>query len=115
MAKTLYSIIGDIGKDKIERDITLNLEKSRQYIEIILARCCRLSDSTTTEIIGPLCEALLHFMLTASTIPSVRKVSVDGIKLDIVVPNIHTLRNYPDKAIVIRVIKEDGRISNEEE
>jgi hypothetical protein len=115
MVKTLYSIIGELGKDKIQRDITLNIEKSRQYIEIILTRCCKISDFTTTEIIGSLCEALLHFMLTASTIPSVRKVSIDDIKLDIVIPNIHTLRNFPDKAIVIRIIKEGGSISKEEQ
>jgi len=28
MVKTLYSIIGELGKDKIQRDITLNREKS---------------------------------------------------------------------------------------
>jgi hypothetical protein len=115
MVKTLYSIIGELGKDKIQRDITLNIEKSRQFIEIILTRCCKISDFTTTEIIGSLCEALLHFMLTASTIPSVRKVSIDDIKLDIVIPNIHTLRNFPDKAVVIRIIKEDGSISKGEQ
>ena len=115
MVKTLYSIIGELGKDKIQRDITLNIEKSRQYIEIILTRCCRISDFATTEIIGSLCEALLHFMLTASTIPSVRKVSIDDIKLDIVIPNMHTLRNFPDKAIVIRIIEEGGSISKEEQ
>jgi len=52
MVKTLYSIIGELGKDKIQRDITLNIEKSRQYIEIILARCCRTLDFTTSEIRG---------------------------------------------------------------
>jgi hypothetical protein len=115
VVKTLYSIIGEFGRDKIQRDIALNIEKSRQYIEIILNRCCRIRDFTTVEIMGSLCEALLHFMLTASTIPSVRKVSIDGIKLDIVIPNIHTLRNFPDKAIVIKIIKEDGSIRKEEQ
>ena len=55
MAKTLYSMICELGKDKIQRDITLNIEKSKQYIEIILTRCCRISDFTTTETIGSLC------------------------------------------------------------
>jgi hypothetical protein len=115
MVKTLYSIIDELGKDKIQRDITLNIEKSRKYIEIILARCCEISDFTTSDIMGSLCEALLHFMLTASTVPSVRKVSIDDISLDIVIPNIATLRNFPDKAIVIRIIKEDGSISKGEQ
>jgi hypothetical protein len=115
MVKTLYSIVGELGKDKIQRDITLNIEKSRQYIEIILTRCCAVLDFTTSETIGSICETLLHFMLTASTIPSVRKVSIDDIKLDIVIPNIHTLRNFPDKAIVIQIIKEGGSISKGEQ
>jgi hypothetical protein len=54
-------------------------------------------------------------MLTASTIPSVRKVNIDDIKLDIVIPNIRTLRNVPDNAIVIRIIKEGVSISKEEQ
>lgn len=81
----------------------------------MLAKCLRIPNFTTTETTGILCEALLHFMLTATTIPSVRKVSFDGIKLDIVIPNIHTLRNYPDKALVIQIVKEDERISKEEQ
>jgi len=41
MVKTLYSIIGELGKDKIQRDITLNIEKSRlnrlnQFTSIML-------------------------------------------------------------------------------
>ena len=113
--KTLYSIIGEIGRDKIQRDITLNIETSRQYIETILTQCRRIPDFTTIETLGSITEALLHFMLTASTIPSVRKVSINHIKLDIVIPNIHTLRNFPDKAIVIKIIKEGENISKEEQ
>src|ERR1044072_6519034 len=110
MLKTLYSIISELGREKIQRDITLNREKSKQYIQTMLARCSRIPNFATTETTGILCEALLHFMLTATTIPSVRKVSFDGIKLDIVIPNIHTLRNYPDKALVIQIVKEDEKI-----
>jgi len=38
----------------------------------------------------------------------VRKVRIDDIRLDIVIPNIHTVRNFPDKAIVIRILDEGG-------
>ena len=54
-------------------------------------------------------------MLTTSTTPFVRKVRINDTRLDIVIPNIHTLRNFPDKAIVIRIIKEGGSISKEEQ
>ena len=115
MLKTLYSIISELGKEKIQRDITLNREKSKLYIQTMLARCLRIPNFTTTETTGILCEALLHFMLTATTIPSVRKVSFDGIKLDIVIPNIQTLRNYPGKALIIQIVKQDEHISKEEQ
>jgi hypothetical protein len=102
----LYSIIGEIGREKIQSDIVSNIEISRMYIHMILGRCNRRVHIANDESIGSLCEALLHFMLTACTLPSVRKVSIDHVKLDIVIPNIHTLRNFPDKAIVIQIPKE---------
>jgi len=38
--------------------------------------------------------------------PSARKVTIDNINIDIVIPNIHTLSNFPDKAIVIQIPKD---------
>ena len=110
----LYSIIGKIGREKIQSDITLNKELSRKYIQMILTQCTRGVDVANDECIGSLCEALLHFLLTACTLPSVRKVSIDHINLDIVIPNIHTLRNFPDKAIVIQIPK-DAKITMKDE
>ena len=105
IGNTLYSIIGEIGKEKIQSDITLNIELSKQYIQVILAQCNKRVDITNDESIGSLCEALLHFMLTACTLPSVRKVTIDNVNLDIIVPNLHTLSNFPEKAIVIQIPK----------
>ena len=65
IGNTLYSIIGEIGKEKIQSDITLNIELSKQYIQVILAQCNKLVDIANDESFGTLCEALLHFMLTA--------------------------------------------------
>jgi hypothetical protein len=115
IGNTLYSIISEIGKEKIQSDITLNIEVSRQYIQMILARCNKRVDIANDESIGSLCEALLHFMLTASTFPSVRKVKIDKINLDIVIPNLHTLSNSPDKAIVIQIPKEAKSITKHEQ
>jgi len=106
IGNTLYSLIGEIGKEKIQSDITLNIELSKQYIQMILAQCNKRVDIANDESIGTLCEALLHFMLTACTLPSFRKVTIDNINLDIIVPNLHTLSNFPDKAIVIRIPKD---------
>ena len=38
--------------------------------------------------------------------PSARKVTIDNINIDVVIPNLHTLRNFPDKAIVIQIPKD---------
>jgi hypothetical protein len=54
-------------------------------------------------------------MLTACTLPSVRKVKIDNINLDIIVPNLHTLSNSPDKAIVIQIPKNVKSITKHEQ
>jgi hypothetical protein len=115
IGNTLYSIIGEIGKEKIQSDITLDIELSKQYIQVILAQFYNRVDVANNKIIGTLCEALLHFMLTACTLPSVRKVMIDNINLDIIVPNLHTLSNTPDKAIVIQIPKNVRSITKHEQ
>lgn len=45
-------------------------------------------------------------MLTVCTMPSARKVTINNINTDIVIPNLHTLSNFPDKAIVIQIPKD---------
>lgn len=106
----LYSIISEIGKEKIQRDIALDIGLSRQHIQMILAQCEKRIEDSSDKNIGSLCEALLHFMLTACTLPSVRKVRIDNIDLDIGIPNLHTLRKFPDKAIVIQISKDSKSI-----
>ncbi len=101
----LYSIIREIGKEKIQSDITLDIGLSRQYMDMIMAQCNKRMGVASDKTIGSLCEALLHFMLTSCTLPSVRKVNAEGVDLNIVIPNLHTLRNYPHKAIVIQISK----------
>ena len=115
IGNTLYSIIGEIGKEKIQSDITLNIELSKQYIQEILDQFFNRVDIGNDESIETLCEALLHFMLTACTLPSVRKVTINKINLDIIVPNLHTLSNFPEKAIVIQIPKEPMSITRYEQ
>ncbi|HEY7226799.1 MAG TPA: hypothetical protein VH481_01580 [Nitrososphaeraceae archaeon] len=62
ISNTLYSIIGEIGKGKIQSDITLNIELSRHYIQMILDRYNNRVYNADDESIGSVCEALLHFM-----------------------------------------------------
>ena len=110
----LYSIINEIGKEKIQTDITLNVRVSKQYIQMIIDRfngMVNLND----ENVGSFCEALLHFMLTTRTLPSVRKVAIEKMDLDVVIPNLHALRNFPKKAIIIQIVKDSQGITEDQQ
>ena len=110
----LYSIINEIGKEKVQADITLNVGVSKQYIKMIIDRFSGVVN-LNDENVGSLCEALLHFMLTTRTLPSVRKVTIEKINLDVVIPNLHTLNNFPEKAIIIQIVKDSQGITEDQQ
>ena len=110
----LYSIINEIGKEKIQTDINLNVRVSKQYIQMIIDRfngVVNLND----ENFGSFCEALLHFMLTTRTLPSVRKATIEKLNLDVVIPNLYALRNFPKKAIIIQIVKNSQGITEDQQ
>lgn len=108
----LYKTIEEIGKETIRADISSNINSSQRYIDIIMSQCItRLTselDGDVSDIITvTLCEALLHFMLTISTLPSERKVAVrDGLTLDIVIPGLAVLKRDPNRSVIIQFIKD---------
>ena len=106
----LYSVIDSIGREKIRSEVSSKTEAaSRKYCAEIIGRCrSALGPAASDEDLGTLCEALLHFMLTASLTPSERKVVVEGTELDIVIPSTKGLAKNHDKALVIQVIKVEG-------
>jgi len=82
----LYSVIEEIGRENIQLNISSNIMFSQKYIDIIMNRCItRLTyesdiyDHSLDIIIAVLCEALLHFMLTISSLPSERKVEIKDV------------------------------------
>jgi hypothetical protein len=79
-----------------------------------MAQCEKLTGATDAETMGSFSEALLHFMLTVTTLPSARKVQIKNIDVDIVIPNLHTLRNSPNKAIIIQVSKDNSLAMQEQ-
>ena len=73
----LYSVINGIGREKIQMDIASDIDVSTRYCLEILDNCkSRLSAQANDEMLATLCEALLHFILTTSLLPSERKVSM---------------------------------------
>lgn len=104
----LYSAINEIGKEKIRTDVTADVKMSEKYCQDIVDNCSsKLGLEATDETLATLCEALLHFMLTASLLPSERKVSVHGVNLDVVIPSTRILEKNPDGALVIQVVRDD--------
>jgi hypothetical protein len=106
----LYSEIEDIGKEKIKVKIASNIGSSQKYINIIMNECItKLTyESNDDDItIATLCEVLLHFMLTICTLPSERKIRVkNDLIIDVIIPNLQSLKTKPDKSIIIQIIKD---------
>jgi hypothetical protein len=125
--KILYSVIvDDVGKEKIQTEITLDVGSSQKYIDIIMNKCiaklCFESyddsgdDYFYQKSIVTLSEALLHFMLTICTLPSERRITpknnlVVDIVVDIVVPNLQRLKTKPEQSLIIQFIKEDQELN----
>ncbi|MFL6492447.1 MAG: hypothetical protein ACJ70O_05045 [Nitrososphaera sp.] len=108
----LYSTIDSIGKEKIRMEVSAEIERSERYCNEILDRCkSMLNNSLDHESLAVLCEALLHFMLTASVLPSERKVNWKGSQLDLVVPSLKMLSSSPEKSLVIQIIKRNAELT----
>lgn len=111
--QTLYSVIEDeVGKEKIQTEITSDIKLSRKYIELIMSKCIaklhsELNAGFYTTIVATLSEALLHFMLTICTLPSERKIATkNDLALDVIIPSLQSLKIKPEKSIIVQFIKE---------
>lgn len=108
----LYSSIDKIGKEKIRLEVISEIEKAERCCNEILEECKnRMGNELDGELLGDLCEALLHFMLTVSLLPSERKVRWKGSELDLVIPSLKMLSKRPEKALVIQIIKSDSELT----
>ena len=89
------------------------MEASQKYIDTIIDACMRRLEYESADCdlditIAIICEALLHFILTISTLPSERKVEIRyGLTIDVVIPNLLTLKRRPDKSIIAQIIKDE--------
>lgn len=110
IGELLYSTIAEIGKEQIQTDLALDIKKSKHYLEIIMKSCKKHIDVVDKNTVGSLCEALLHFMLTVSVLPSMRKVKLNGTVLDIVIPDLRTFKTSPENSVVIQISKESESI-----
>jgi hypothetical protein len=108
LISVVYDAINEIGKHKIRSDVISNIKTADEYMKSIF-------NSSTEQFINKLdgnsliniYEILLHFMLTACTIPSQRKVKISQLTIDLVTPNLHVFLRNPDDAITVQFIRSD--------
>jgi hypothetical protein len=108
----LYSTLDKIGKEKIRIEVINEIELSESRCNEILEECKKeMGNELNDESLVNLCEALIHFLLTASMLPSERKVNWKGAQLDLVIPSLKMLNKSPDKALVIQMIKGESELT----
>lgn len=64
---------------------------------------CKASISLDVQNMEIIATGLLHYILTKSLMPSQRKISMDDIKIDIVIPGLREMRRDVQNAVVIIV------------
>jgi hypothetical protein len=107
LSSAAYDAIREIGKEKIQKDVISDTKLADKYMQVLFTRTLeRFSYKLEDYSLVVLCEILLHFMLTACTLPSQRKVRLSqDLCLDLVVPNFQTLAKNPNDAILIQFIR----------
>jgi hypothetical protein len=98
----LYDIIANYGEQRILSDIVQG--ESPEVIKDILEQCIskiEKSEEVNSETYGTIAEGLLHYLLTASLIPSQRKTMFRLVDIDVAVPDTKTLGVEPQDVIVI--------------
>ncbi len=110
--EVLYSNLDKIGKEKIRMEIINDIKVSEPRCNEILDECIKNMGNELNDVsLVNLCEALLHFLLTASMLPSERKVNWNGAELDLIIPSLKMLNKSSDKALVIQMIKGDYELT----
>ena len=81
--------------------------KFPELINDVLENCFDkvISMGEKEESLATLATGLLHYLLTNVLIPSQRKIELNGTEIDIVIPNLKTLENDPNKALIIYIPK----------
>ena len=105
----LYTEIDKIGgKDVIRTQLSTDISNSKQIINTLLNKCSVSLNKEGNQIEDEYAmfgEALLHFLLTMAMIPAERKIVVDNIDIDILIPNSKNLKTDNEKALIIYFLK----------
>ena len=116
MKNELYSVLNEFGKENIQIEFQNNINSSIPKIKEILSKTIATiyekkenidSDSDNFEKpLSILCESFLHFLLTTTSLPSQRKIMLNELEIDLVIPDIKTLYKDPKKTLIIIFYKD---------
>ena len=98
----LYQELAKISEKKIQTEIFNN--NSTKIINEIISNCAskiHQMGGDDDENFGILAESLMHYLMTISLIPSQRKVSLDNVDLDIIIPDLKVLKESPGDCLII--------------
>lgn len=120
MKNDLYSVLNDFGKENIQIEFQNNINSSIPKIKEILSKTIATiyekkenidSDYNNFEkSLSILCEAFLHFLLTITSLPSQRKIMLNELDIDLIIPDIKTLYKDPKKTLIIKFDKDSSTI-----
>ena len=120
MKNELYSVLNDFGKENIQIEFQNNINSSIPKIKEILSKTMATIYKKKENIdfdynnfekpLSILCEAFLHFLLTTTSLPSQRKIMLNELEIDLVIPDIKTLNKDPKKTLIIKFDKDSSTI-----
>lgn len=102
----LYQTIETISESKIIHEISQN---NTNFIikQIITESNLNTLPGNHIEIYETFAESLMHYLLTNTLIPSQRKITINQIDIDIVIPDIRTLGLAKKDAVILFFPKTD--------
>jgi len=85
----------------------ISQSKFTEIIDNVLENCYDrvISMGEKEENLGILATALLHYLLTNALVSSQRKIEYEGVQIDIIIPNLKTLKIDPKKTLIICIPK----------
>jgi len=120
MKNELYSVLNDFGKENIQIEFQHNINSSIPKIKEILSKTIATIyekkeniDSDYNNFEKPLsilCEAFLHLLLTTTFLPSQRKIMLNELEIDLIIPDIKTLYKDPKKTLIIKFDKDSSTL-----
>ena len=78
-----------------------------EIIDNVLENCYDrvISMGSKEESLGILATGLLHYLLTNALVSSQRKIEYEGVQIDIIIPNLKTLKIDPKKTLIVCIPK----------